>query len=173
MQKRVVQKSSRSGSKQVIIAIVIAFISVFFLAYAIQSVYPAPEYNDYCKNINTFKAIDNKAECETMDGIWYESNDPKGSYCDLFFKCSQAYEEERKPYERNLFVLHLILGMAVLIISFFLGVEAISSGFMAGGAMMLIYGVIRYWGNLSNILRTVVLGVALVIIVFFAYKRFK
>ncbi len=163
----------KSKSKQVIVAIVIAFISVFFLAYAIQSVYPAPEYNDYCDDIRTFKMIDNKAECETMDGVWYENNEPKGGYCDLYFKCAQAYEEARKPYERNLFIANLLIGLIVLIISFFLSVEVVSSGFMAGGAMMLIYGVIRYWGNLSNILRTVVLGVALVVIVYFAYKKFK
>ena len=170
MQKKVNHKSK---SKQAIIAIVIAFVSVFFLTYAIQSVYPEPRYEDYCKNINTFKAIENKAECEKMDGVWYEMNDPKGNWCDLYFKCNEQYNTAREPYERNLFIVHLILGLAVLITSFFLAVEAISSGFMAGGSMMLIYGVTRYWGHLSNVLRTVVLGISLAIIVYFAYKKFK
>lgn len=164
---------SHSKSKQVIIAIVIAFISVFFLAYAIQSIYPAPDYNDYCKEINTFKAIDNKAECEATDGVWYESIDPEGGWCDLYFKCNQAYNEAREPYEKVLFVIHLSIGLIVLITAFFLSLEVVSSGLMAGAAMMLVYGVTRYWSNLTNVLRTVVLGVALVLIIFFAYKRFK
>jgi hypothetical protein len=162
-------------SKHIILAIAIAFIFVFFASYAIQSFYPAPEYDEYCEDKPT-AIIQDRATCESEDGTWNSYDSPKGDldgYCDFYSKCQEEYEAVRDPYERNVFIVNVIIGILVLVLSFLLSVEAVSSGFMFGGVIMLIYGTTRYWGNLSNVLRTIVLGLALGILVWVGYKKLK
>ncbi|MCR4285065.1 MAG: hypothetical protein NUV97_03430 [archaeon] len=172
-------KWKHSKIKQTIIAIVIALITVFFLAYLIQTIYPSPEYEDFCEERLTFKAIETQIECESNGGMWSDYGErpvpektPLG-WCDTEYQCRQDYEDAIKPYERNVFFANLLFGLVIFILAFFFIVEAISVGFMGGGAILMIYGTIRYWGNLSNVFRTIFLGIALAIIVYFSYKKLK
>ena len=89
------------------------------------------------------------------------------------FTCRQEYDSAREIYERNVFFANLLLGILAVIASLFLMVEAVSTGFMGGGSIMLVYGTIRYWGNLSDILRTFFLGIALFILIYLGYKKLK
>ncbi len=168
--------------KAVILSIAIALISVFFFVYAIQSIYPAPEYDDYCDK-NDYIKINSPTECEAIGGKWtsYEDEfqEPKSidgtirinNYCDRDWTCRGEYEGVRDAYERNVFFANLIIGISVFIIGFFLAIEAVSSGLMGGGVIMVVYGTIRYWGNLSDIWRTLVLGISLVILIWLGYKK--
>ncbi len=161
-----------SSMKAVILSIAIALISVFFFAYAIQSVYPAPEYDDYCDRDNYVK-INSSAECEAIGGKWtdYDLDDKVNGYCDRDFTCRQEFKEESDIYERNVFFANLIIGIGIFVIGFFLAIEAVSSGLMGGGVIMTVYGTIRYWGSLSDIWRTLILGISLVILIWLGYKK--
>jgi hypothetical protein len=44
---------------------------------------------------------------------------------------------------------------------------------MGGAVLLIIYGTIRYWGSLSDVWRTIMLGLALVILVWIGYKKLK
>ena len=166
-----------SRVKLVIFSIAIALISVFFFAYAVQAVYPAPQYEDFCGDYSAGK-IASESSCVEEGGRWtdYEKdalNMEISGYCDYDYYCRQDYEEVLKPYERNVFFANLIIGFILLIGAFFLGVEAVSTGLMGGAIMLIFYGTIRYWGELSDIWRTVVLGVALVVLIWLGYKKIK
>lgn len=172
------KKKEHSKVKQTIFSIALALIAVFFIAYLIQTAYPEPEYNAYCKDItDPYPKVLNEQECNQVGGTWNAWNEPdvegNTGYCDLWTKCNEEYNTAREPYERNVFIINLFLGLVILITAFFLSVEAISTGFMGGGALLMIYGTLRYWGNLSNVLRTLFLGIALVVLVYFGYKKLK
>ena len=176
-----IKKSSLA--KITILSIAIALISVFFFSYAIQSIYPSPEYDDYCAKDNHKLEINTTAECEAIGGRWdayredayrdiaLQKIDLPNGYCDRDFTCRTEYEEVKNIYERNVFFANIIIGISVFIIGFFLTMEAVSSGLMGGGVIMTFYGTIRYWGNLSDIWRTFILGISLIILIWLGYKK--
>ncbi len=164
-------------SKLVIFSVAVAFVSVFFFAYVVQAVYPAPEYEDFCGEREVTKLVMSENECISDGGKWtaYGNDEPVSvdGRCDFEFECRGEYEEARKPYERNVFFANLIIGLLVLVAAFFLGLEAVSSGLMGGAVMLIVYGSIRYWGELSDVWRTLMLGVALVVLITLGYKKLK
>ncbi len=171
--------AKQNNAKNVILAISIALVSVFFVAYAIQAVYPAPKYSDFCddgKSNSIF--INNSEDCETNGGMWKDYSDmnvdgKKDGYCNRDYYCSEEYNEVRDVYERNVFIINLVLGIVIIVASLLLTVESVSTGFMAGGAILLVYGTIRYWSDLSNVLKTLVLGIVLGILIWLGYKKLK
>lgn len=164
-------------SKKVIFSVAVAFVSVFFFAYAIVAFYPAPQYGDFCSDVPV-KYVDNEAQCVEAGGMWvdYERDalnmEVKG-YCDVNYYCDRDYRDVREPYERNLFFVNIGIGLVLFLVAFFLGLEAVSSGLMGGGVMMIVYGCIRYWSELSDIWRTVILGIALAVLIYLGYKKLK
>ena len=162
-------------AKTVILSIAIALISVFFFIYAIQTIYPGPEREDFCEERLTFKAIETAQECETNGGEWIEYPDrgelKATGWCNVDFKCNEEYHEARDPYERNVFFVNLVIGIVLIVLGIFLALPAVSSGLMGGGVIMLIYGTIRNWGNLSDILRTIFLGIALIVLIWLGYRK--
>jgi hypothetical protein len=177
--------AKKHPAKHIILAVAIAIVTVFFVAYAIQSFYPSPKYEDFCEERLTFKAIETQEECETNEGRWTGNferediqalptvEDLKNGWCDTTYFCREEYDATKDAYERNVFFVNIVIGIAIIILSFLLALEAVSSGLMGGGALLLIYSSIRYWGNLSNIWRTIMLGFTLVILVVIGYKKLK
>ena len=162
--------------KHRILMTLIAFVFVFFGAYAIQSVYPSPEYDDFCKTDR--EIIGNPNSCFDKGGEWNSYDKPLtidgvSGWCDFDFSCRGDYDNARESYELNVFLLNLFFGIVAVVVSLFLAVEVVSTGFMAGGTIMIVYGTLRYWGGLSPVLRTLFLGVALVILVSLGYRKFK
>ncbi|NPE26729.1 hypothetical protein HNV12_01860 [Methanococcoides sp. SA1] len=170
------KKKGVSRARLVIFSVAVAFISVFFFAYAVQAVYPAPDYEDFCpREIHQKQVLDEEA-CVAEGGRWtdYEKDalnmDIRG-WCEVDYTCQMEYEEVREPYERNVFFANLGIGVLLLIGAFFLGVEAISTGLMGGAVMLIFYGTVRYWGELSDVWRTLMLGVALAVLIYLGYKK--
>lgn len=165
-------------SKRVIFSVAIAFISVFFFAYAVQAFYPAPEYDDFCDRSAYQKNIVSEEGCNEAGGRWTEHerdslNMDISGWCDVNYFCQIEYDEVRKPYERNVFFANLIIGVIVFVVAFFLALEAVSSGLMGGAVMLIVYGSMRYWGELSDIWRTSMLGFALAVLIWLGYNKLK
>ena len=51
--------------------------------------------------------------------------------------------------------------------------SVVSLGFSLGGVLALIIGAIRYWSNMQDVLRVVVLAVALAALVWIGIKKIK
>lgn len=164
--------------KDIILGIAIALISVFFFAYAVQAVYPAPQWDDFCGDYDNKYNLKNESACVEAGGRWVDHekdslNMEISGWCDTDYYCREEYEVVREPYERNVFFANLAIGIIVLVGAFFLGLEAVSAGLMGGAVMLIVYATIRYWGNLSDIWRTVVLGFSLAILIILAYKKLR
>ena len=150
--------------KSVILSVAIALISVFFFAYAIQSVYPAPEYNNYCEGMPNINLNENGDRIE----IYNEQEDSKRGNLSV---CNKEYNEAKDIYERNVFFANSIIAISIFVLGFFLAIDAVSSGLMGGGVILIFYGTLRYWGNLSDIWRTSILGISLIILIWLGYKK--
>lgn len=175
------EKRKLSKVKQIILAISIAIIFAFFVGYGIETFYESPKWEDFCDR--TIVDINMPDKCVEIGGVWqsYETPEPpskggaiEGGWCDAYYTCEKEFDSVMEPYERNVFIITLIVGLlAVIIGGLFLSVEAVGSGIMSGGVLTLIYGTIIYWGDMSKYLRFIVLTIVLIILIVIGYKKFK
>ncbi len=176
-----------------ILAIAIAILLVIFVYYGIQTFYPEPKYNNYCNssivkpyapayegNASLCKPVfdrnqQNETQCADQGGITRYTMNSNGcsvaTSCDM---CSKHYNDAMEYYNGNVFIATIIIGIiAVVLGAVFLSLESVGSGIMGGGVITLIYGTLRYWGSLSDLVRFVILGVALAILIWLGYKKLQ
>lgn len=155
-----------------------------FLGNLVQALYHEPLYTDFCPEQQVNRAIESESACLQVGGQWNENVDAKGmtsqsidspaGYCDPNYTCMKGYTDMMSVYNRNVFVVFVVAGVLLLIGSVFLsGVEAISLGLSFGGVLALIIGSVRYWSDMNEILRVILLGAALAGLIYVAWKKFK
>lgn len=168
--------------RKVILSIAIAILFVLFVAYAIETIYPSPTYEKFCPTVT--QSFVNQSDCEANNFTWVNTtpaNVPSPEktvpvatgYCDTYTQCNQKFTDASAPYNRNVFFISIVIGLLVVIISLVFAVESVGAGLMGGGVLLMIYGTIRYWGSLSNILRTIMIGIALLVLIWIGYKKLK
>lgn len=189
----------RSGVFKWLLALSIAIVANLFATYAIDIFYPQPQFENFCEQKQVKPAVLTKEACMSVGGQWsedvYEGVPVKGSvrteaptpavppseqapqvrgYCNEQYTCGKAYEEANKVYQRNVFVGMIIVGTLLLIGGLFLvGLEAVALGLSFGGVFAFIIGTTRYWSNMDERLRVVVLGVALAALLWVGVKKFR
>ena len=166
-----------------IIGIVIV-INMFF-NYAISLVYTEPQYDNYCKQTQVIAEVITQEACVSQGGQWNandayskpvavgESTVIRGS-CNLQYTCNNEYQAISKVYNRNIFVALVVLGVILVALSFVLAFNwTISVAFALGGILSIIIASMRYWGDADNLVRVVILFLALCALIYFALKKFK
>ncbi len=178
-------EAPRKGSPLVRAAVIvgIAILINVFLAYLVRVFYLEPEYADFCKESNVVTQSVDREACLSVGGQWTEpemgamSSDGKErlfGYCNEQFTCQKEYERSESLYNRNLFVVFIVAGVALLLGSSFLtGAKVVSSALSFGGVLAIVFVSLRYWSDMDDRLRVVVSGVALAALIVIAWKRFK
>jgi len=171
-----------SGRKN-ILSIGIALLFVLFIGYAMETFYDSPEYSDFCEEFKTAQFIETEEQCNDVGGEWSEIDrgptrgeivEPKQTgFCDRDFKCREDYDDSREEYNRIVFFISLAIGLITFVVAISLLADAVAIGFMGGGVLLIVYGTLRYWGSLSDIWRTIMLGFALGVLVWIGYKKLK
>ena len=157
--------SNRIGKWSVILGIMIV-LNLFF-NYALSLAYKSPEYNNFCPVEQVVTVPDNQGECVAKGGQWTENAyygkpvpagviEPRG-YCDLQFTCRQEFETANKTYQRNVFARN----------------EVISSGLSLAGVLSFLIASIRYWSSANDLIRVIILAIALGLLFWVAMKKFK
>lgn len=168
----------------VIIGIMIV-LNLFF-NYTLSLVYSAPKYENFCPQTQVVNVPDNQNECVAEGGQWTsglygryleETNQqvvPKESgYCNLQYTCGQEFQNAHDTHSRNVFVALVVLGaISVLIGNFFGGNAVISNGLALGGVLSFVIASMRYWGAANDLIRVVILAIALGILFYIAVKKF-
>ena len=173
---------NRIGRWSVILGIMIV-LNLFF-NYALSLVYESPEYNNFCPMEQVVNVPDNQNECLAEGGQWTENqyyskpvpagvSEPRG-YCDLQYTCRQEYQNTYDTHNRNVFVVLVVLGaLSVLIGNFFKGNAVISNGLSLAGLFSFLIASVRYWGSADNLVRVIILAIALGILFWIAMKKFN
>jgi hypothetical protein len=169
----------------------IAIVLNLFWTYAVRVAYHEPTYEDFCPRQQVVERIETRERCLEVGGQWNENVPEKypvpgttapdggampvqSGYCNQEFTCQQKFEDANKVYNRNVFIVFTVVGIAALAASVFAGAaEAVALGLSFGGVLSLIIGSVRYWSDMEDILRVVILGVALAALIWTAYKKFK
>ncbi len=167
-----------SRIKQWLLTLSILAVLVFFVFYSISVFYEEPIWDQYCPQYPV-QIVETQAQCEATEGMWNPQPDnvcplgqkcPKG-YCDVNYKCSREFDAASKIYERNVFAMAMVLGAAFLIIGLILKGAATSTGIMGGGFIIMIFSLVRYWGNLSKYFRVALLAVILALLIWVGYTK--
>lgn len=155
----------------------ITLLSNLFVAYLVQALYPAPEYEVFCPAELSARMVETESQCREMRGQWYGYNDgisPKTGSCDLTVECRGKYEDATALHDRNVFIVFVAFGALLLLASVYLGLaEVIALGLSFGGVLALIIGSTWHWSTMQEWLRVIVLGVALLAVIVTAAKKFK
>ena len=166
--------------KRVLISIAIAVIFTLFVGYGIEVFHDAPDRNDYCPN--DIYEIDNEEACLEADGKWqsYENDvlEPrpvqsvKGS-CQNSQKCYDNYSLVNAQHDKIVFIVAIIIGLLAIVVGIILRKDAVSTGILSGGILLILYGTLRYWQHADKILKFILLGVTLVLLIWLSYKKLK
>lgn len=175
--------------KWLLIVSIVIVLNLFF-NFAISSFYHAPKYDEFCKADQINVQPTDKNTCVEKGGQWNESStvekpipvDPgmtqkqlqTTSYCDVSFTCRQDFETANNLYQRNVFVTLVILGIISLLGGFMLAtISVVSLGLSFGGVLSLVIASIRYWSAMDEFIRVIILGIALVVLIWIGIKKFK
>lgn len=186
--------------KDTILGIAIIVLTIFVTYYAINTVFPSPNYNDFCNNSFTMKAPPTREVCPQVCIPSYEilksqcvynscgsgcgpdeinsfANQKSCSQALYDMQCVDRYDTALKMRAEKVFFVALPLGIGIIALgAFFFGLEAVGAGLMGGGVGTLIYGSGAYWPYTQNWLRFLLSLVGLVLLIWFAYfwnKRIK
>ena len=162
--------------KKALLIIAIAIVFFAFILYAKETIYSSPRYDDFCE-FNRIPAQINysdKDECEAAGGRFEEHGRISEGWCNLDYYCSQEYNKARETDQKYSFFIFLSIAIITIVVSLiYIKTGTIAVGFLSGGLLLLLYSIMSYWQNFPDIIRTVLLGIALVILVYVAYKKFN
>jgi len=169
---------------------IIIVLNLFF-NFGIATFYDNPEHEDFCPDEIRSKSVNTRLECEEAGGLWTENLGSKEyirevaapvpvtvreteGWCDAYYTCNKEYRGVLDFYERNVFVILVILGILSIIAGFVTSkYEAVSVGLSFGGVLSLIIGTMRYWSAMDDYLRFIVLGIALAALIWLGIKKIK
>lgn len=172
--------------KKTALSISIAFVMMLFIHYGIETFYPGPDYErcneGYPKAYPDYARFNNCSTGTTQaeQSCYIERGNPVFNYssgCPVYESCNYCYrdlEDQRKPHDRNVFILASALGIiAILLATMKLTHEYVSTGIMGGGVLSVLYGTVRYWSYAENLMKFIALGLVLAILIWIGYKNLK
>ncbi len=176
------EKKSTVLKWSLIIAIVIV-LNLFF-NYALSVIYKSPQYEAFCPSTQVRQPITDQKKCVDMGGQWNGNYPqpveitkpgvvPPEGYCDEFYTCNKNFQDAQKVYDKNVFITLVVLGVLSLALGFALASnEVISQGFSLGGVFSFLIASMRYWSSADDLIKVFILGVALLALIYLAYKKF-
>lgn len=94
----------------------------------------------------------------------------KGKPNPYYQECYDEQREERKKLESQQFYILMGVGIFGIIIGMWIGEGALSTGLSMGSIITLFMATSMYWDNMNDMMKLGVTGMALVILVFVAFR---
>ncbi len=150
-----------------------------FFNYTISLVYKEPQYpNTQSQVVEQIKTAE---ACVKIGGQWTEApialipdnSQPKSAgYCDPDYTARISYEAVHKVYDRNVFIVLVVLGILSLIGGALVVHEILSLAFSWGGVLSLLIASMRYWSDAESLVKVLILAAALGALIWVALKKF-
>ncbi len=178
-------KQSKVLKWALIIGIVIV-LNMFF-NYALSLIYKNPQFEAFCPNSQVITVPDNQKACVDNGGQWTNNtayNQPvmvgvkeSVGYCDLQYTCRNNYDSAQKVYDRNVFLTLVLLGAICVALAtswnFFKVNMLVSTALSLAGVLSFIIASMRYWSSADDLIKVIILAIALGILVWVAIKKFN
>jgi len=172
--------------KKLAMVIGILFLLPLFIGLFVDAVYEAPKYEDYCNNTwyPAHKEPKEGVKCPDMYATEEAQNciNQKGEVrfkydsdnCMIFDRCdmcSLRFSNDNAVYNRNIFFILAPIGLIIIVLGIYLTVDYMGAGMMFGGLITLFYATMRYFTDMSKLLRAFVILIELLIIMWIGYKK--
>ena len=181
--------------KEIAMVVALALLSAFFVGLLVDALYVEPKYDDFCKNSArpyfekpypqnpeqcplynlTAQEREQIAQCQDDKGFPEFNTDERG--CQQDYKscnfCQRDYDQALQIYNRNVFYIVTPLGLLAIIVGLFISLEVVGSGAMFGGILLMAYGTMRYFSNMSKLMRVAVIGIELLLLVIISIKKLR
>ncbi len=180
--------------KNILLGIAIIILAIFVAFYGINTLFPKPQYEDFCTAYyGKITPETQKEVCPSVCIPMYEITKNKciynecGSGCGANnistfstieecehgiyeYKCSERYDLASKERAKKVFFVALPLGILFIVIGVFVfGLEIVGAGLMGGGIGTLLYGSGAYWHYTENWVRFILSLIGLSIIIWLTY----
>lgn len=164
------------NKKKGVLIIAIALVLAFFVGYGIEVFNPTPD-NPYERDFYNYQT---EEKCLEANGEWTKERIPRpiekpvGDETVIEGFCNPPYKKlelERSKHDKIVFITAVIIGLFSVILGVVLKKDAVSTGIVIGGVLLILYGTIRYWRHADNILKFVLLGIALATLIWLGYKK--
>ncbi|MBI2548494.1 hypothetical protein HYW21_04040 [Candidatus Woesearchaeota archaeon] len=176
-------------AKEVAMVIAVALLGALFVGLFFDAIYESPSYEEYCKETFVPKPMPYQ-ECQTnttpedqaaaeqcyRDNGFPEYNDDARGCPNSFASCNFCQKEfnlANQIYNRNLFLIIAPLGVLAIVVGLFLSYEVIGTGFMFSGILLVAYATMRYFSEMSKLMRAVVIFIELLILIVISIKKLK
>src|SRR3989344_6959909 len=194
------KKMTKSWFLKWILALGIVIVMNLLFNYGLRTFYkPAPFWDDFCKQEQVTIQPKNQNDCVAVGGAWTDSGEeylygkngevqplrpeiigkdgkpvPVTGWCNLQYTCSNNFNDATRIYNRNAFIVLVLLGIMAIIASFFvIGTEAVSLGLSLGGVVSTIVGSVQYWSDMDDKLRFGVLLVGFIDLIWLGIKKVR
>lgn len=161
-----------------------------FFNYTASLFFDQPVFESYCPMALTNASYTSKDQCLTVGGSWTENTMPYvpqekvsrpldlsqsvTGWCNATYTCQKGFDLGQQVYNRNIFIILVAFGIISIVLGFvFAAVSAVSLGLSLGGVLSLVIGSIRYWSDMNDVVRVLVLAFALVVLVWLAVKKIR
>lgn len=176
-------------AKKLAMIIGVGVLLPLFLGFFVDAVYTEPKWEDYCDNSMYSKpylepkmgvnctdmySTPEAQQCSRDKGTPVPKYDLNN--CQVYDKCDYCqrdYDQARGLYNRNVFFILAPLGLIIVLIGIYLSVEYIGAGLMFGGLATMFYATVRYFSDMSKLLRALVLLVELIVIIYIGYRKIE
>jgi hypothetical protein len=99
-----------------------------------------------------------------------KNNEPTG-WCDADFSCREEYDQVSSVYNKNVFIVMIIISLGMVVGGVFVLVEVLSMGMVWSGVLALLIATIRYWSDANSIMKLIILGLGIGILTVLAVKK--
>jgi uncharacterized membrane protein len=161
----------------VVFGIGIAVILFILVMLGTQVFYKAPMYEDFC-NYSMYPGAtpiydsticqDNMTvrECNALVKEKQTNLDKQNEY---YNSCNKKFQDADKAYGKNVFIINNLAGIIAIVVSLFLfSMINIAAGTAFAGLALIIYGFMRGWQGIGDILKFIVALIVAVLFVYFA-----
>jgi hypothetical protein len=164
--------------KFAILAGIVVTMNIFAFV-AMNTIFPEPLFEDYCKT--TLKPLDTELSCVTEGGVW-QSTAPQpeavgvkeSGYCDTYSACQPAYDAARSAHDMLMYVILVVSAVVALVVGILpLGNSIVSAGISYGGVLLLIASSIRYFDVAGKYGQLAIAGFAFLALLYIGVRKFK
>jgi len=180
------------GIAKFFLAVGIAIIFAVFISYGLSVVYEFPESSSSSRDNSCYTTYNCQDQIESCQNQYNSSDSRRGecyssvSQSSAYKSCQENYRdcqleaEKKSPryiYARNKFYILMVIGITSIITGIFMtGLEGIGSGLIGGGILLVLYSLfatLQYWATLNKYFKLGAIGVVLVVLIFFGYKKIE
>ena len=160
----------------------IALVVNLFVFYSLEVVKPSPRFQDFCSEELTLRTYSTAVSCTEAGGQWtatptQDVDAGKGiaaGYCNATYTCQKSFDKAHEEHSGLAFVVLTSIGGLLFILSMLIpGSSVVRNGLGLGGLVSIFWGSVSHWSHLYPLVKVGLLGALLVLILWFAWNKFK